>query len=106
MGLGKSRQPTNADYTVAIANNAHWVQGLQWYSDGIHVDHFIPGAEGVAAYEASGLGTPLDGGLVAMFRSHTWYLTELGFDGIDFDVEIAPGSLKPFWNADCDHACR
>ncbi len=94
-GSERVGSPTNSDYTVAIANNEQWVQGLQWYSDGIHVDHFIPDAEGIATYEAAGIGTPLDGGLIAMFHSHTWYLTELGFDGIDFDVEIAPVPLNP-----------
>ena len=94
-GSPRVGSPTNEDYTVAIANNEHWVQGLQWYSDGIHVDHFIPGANGIATYESAGLGTPLDGGLIAMFHSHTWYLTELGFDGIDFDVEIAPVPYNP-----------
>ena len=94
-GSDRVGSPTNEDYTVAIANNEHWVRGLQWYSDGIHVDHFIPGIDGIAAYESAGIGTPLDGGLIGMFHSHTWYLTELGFDGIDFDVEIAPVPLSP-----------
>ena len=94
-GSPRVGSPTTEDYMTAIANNEHWVQGLQWYSDGIHVDHFIPDAEGIATYESAGIGTPLDGGLIGMFHSHTWYLTELGFDGIDFDVEIAPVPFNP-----------
>jgi len=91
-GVGR---PTNEDYTVAMANNEAWVQGLQWYSDGIHVDHFIPGVDGQAAMASAGIGTPLDGGLVGMFHSHTWYLTELGFDGLLFEVQIAPVPFNP-----------
>lgn len=83
-------RPTTDDYKTAVANNEFWVEGLQWHSDAIHVDHFFPGPDGVAAYESAGIGTPLDGGLLGMFHSHTWYLTELGFDGINFEVQIAP----------------
>lgn len=92
-------RPTNDDYTVATANDPAWVQGLQWFSDGIHVDHFIPDAEGIAAYEATGLGTPLDGGLLAMFHSHTWYLPEIGggegYQNLPFTLQIAPVPFSP-----------
>jgi multiple sugar transport system substrate-binding protein len=85
-------RPTNGDYTVATANSEEWVAGLQWISDGIHVDHFIPNADGVAAYESAGLGTPLDGGLIGMFHSHTWYLAELGdaYGDLPFTMQLAP----------------
>ncbi len=85
-------RPTNADYTIATANDPNWVRGLQWISDGIHVDHFIPGVDGISAYEAAGFGTPLDGGLIAMFHSHTWYLAEIGdaYADLPFTMQLAP----------------
>ena len=85
-------RPTNDDFTVATANDPNWVRGLQWLNDGVVVDHFIPGPEGRAAYEAAGYGTPLDGGLIAMFHSHTWYLAEIAgfYDEIPFAIQLAP----------------
>jgi multiple sugar transport system substrate-binding protein len=90
-------RPTNADYTTATANSEQWVAGLQWLSDGLHVDHFIAGPDGEAAFEVTGLGTPLDGGLLAMFHSHTWYLTEVAetFDDLQFNLQIAPVPFNP-----------
>lgn len=90
-------RPTNDDYTQAVANSEEWVQGMQWISDGIHVDRFIAGPDGEAAFETTGLGTPLDGGLLAMFHSHTWYLTEVAetFDDLQFNLQIAPVPFNP-----------
>lgn len=90
-------RPTNDDYTIALANSPEWVAGLQWFSDGMHVDHFIPDAAGVAAYEATGSGTPLDGGIIAIFHSHTWYLAEIAgfYDELTFEVQLAPVPFAP-----------
>jgi multiple sugar transport system substrate-binding protein len=91
-------RPTNGDYTVATANDPAWVRGLQWISDAIHVDRFMPGVDGVAAYEATGFGTPLDGGMVAMFHTHTWYLGEIAdfYDQLAFEMQLAPVPIN--WN--------
>ncbi|MCK5793370.1 MAG: extracellular solute-binding protein, partial [Anaerolineales bacterium] len=81
-------RPTTADYKTAVANSEEWVYGLQWLSDGIWVDHFIPDATGQDAYYAVG-GDPLGGGLVAMFYSHTWFMGE-GLVDLPFEIDLAP----------------
>jgi multiple sugar transport system substrate-binding protein len=68
-------RPTTADYKTATVNSAENIFGLQWYSDGIWKDHFIPNAEQSSAIEASG-GSPIESGMQAMFYTHTWYLSE------------------------------
>jgi multiple sugar transport system substrate-binding protein len=85
-------RPSNDDYTVAVANSPEWVAGAQWFSDGMHVDHFIPDAEGQNAYYALG-DSPLDGGMVAMFYTHTWYLPEV--PNIPFEIQLAPAPFNP-----------
>ncbi|MBN1285822.1 MAG: extracellular solute-binding protein [Anaerolineae bacterium] len=89
-------RPTTDDYKTAVANSDEWVQGLQWFSDGVWKDHFIPSLEERAAYESAGLGTPLDGGLIAMFWSHSWYLAEMRevyFD-LEFEMQLAAPSFN------------
>lgn len=81
-------RPTTDDYMTAVANSEEWVYGLQWVSDGIWVDHFIPDYAGQEAYYAVG-GDPFGGGLVAMFHSHTWFFPE-GLVDLPFDYDIAP----------------
>lgn len=85
-------RPTNADYTTATANSAEWVAGLQWHSDGIWVDHFIPSDAQNAALEATG-AAPLDTGVLGMFYTHTWYLGE-ALNDLPFEVGVAPAPLN------------
>lgn len=82
------------DYKTATVNSEEWVYGLQWYSDGIWKDHFVPSAEQVSSMETIG-GSPLESGLLAMFYTHTWYLGEAILE-LPFDVQIgaAPFNQK------------
>lgn len=83
-GVGR---PMTDDYKTATANADERVYGLQWLSDGIWEDHFIPDAAGQEAYYAVG-GDPFGGGLVAMFYSHTWFMPE-GLVDLPFEHDIA-----------------
>ena len=67
---------TTPDMKTAIINQQEWVTGLQWLSDGIWKDHFIPDAAGQATYGAIGNGDPFSTGLASMFLTHTWYMPE------------------------------
>lgn len=90
-GIGR---PTSDDFKTAVANNEEWVYGLQWYSDGMWVDRFIPNAEQVSSMETIG-GSPLESGMLAMFYTHTWYLGEAILD-LPFEVQVgaAPFNQK------------
>lgn len=81
-------RPTTPDYKTATANNEEWVYGLQWLSDGIWRDKFIPDAAGQSTYYGAG-ADPFGGGMVAMFESHTWFFAE-GLGSLSFDHDIAP----------------
>lgn len=81
-------RPTTADYKTAVTNSEEWVYGLQWLSDGIWVDYFIPDYAGQDAYYAVG-GDPFGGGMVSMFTSHTWFFPE-GLVELPFEYDIAP----------------
>jgi len=85
---------TTADMKTPIINQKEWVTGLQWLSDGIWKDHFIPDAAGQATYANVGGGDPFSSGLVAMFLTHTWYMPE-GLTGIPFKYDIAPVPVSP-----------
>ena len=85
---------TTPDMKTAIVNQKDWVQGLQWLSDGIWKDHFIPDAAGQATYGAVGNGDPFSTGMVAQFLTHTWYMPE-GLVGINFKYDIAPVPVAP-----------
>lgn len=87
-GAESGGRPTSEDYKTAVANSPEWVYGLQWLSDGTWVDHFIPDAAGQDAYYAVG-GDPFGGELVAMFYSHTWFMSE-GLVDLPFEYDIAP----------------
>ncbi|HSS98585.1 MAG TPA: extracellular solute-binding protein, partial [Terriglobales bacterium] len=80
-------RPTSDDYKTATANSPENIMALQWYSDGIWKDHFIPNAEQGSAIESTG-ATPIDSGLQAMFYTHTWYLSESIID-LPFEVQLA-----------------
>ena len=81
-------RPTTEDYKTAVVNSPEWVYGLQWLSDATWIDHFIPDAAGQDAYYAVG-GDPFGGGLVAMFYSHSWFMSE-GLVDLLFEYDIAP----------------
>jgi multiple sugar transport system substrate-binding protein len=85
---------TTDDFTTAIVNQQEWVEGLQWLSDGIWVDHFIADAAGQAIAASMGNGDPFSTGMAAMFLSHTWYMPE-GLTGITFDYDLAPVPVAP-----------
>ncbi len=81
-------RPTSDDYKTATANSAEWVYGMQWLSDGMWKDHFIPNASESASIEATG-AAPLDSGVLGMFYTHTWYLGE-GLNDVPFEWDAAP----------------
>jgi multiple sugar transport system substrate-binding protein len=82
------------EFTTAIVNQPEWVEGLQWLSDGIWVDHFIADAAGQAVAGSMGNGDPFSTGMSAMFLTHTWYMPE-GLNGITFDYDMVPVPVSP-----------
>jgi multiple sugar transport system substrate-binding protein len=85
---------TTPDMKTAIVNQPDWVKGVQWLSDGVWKDHFIPDASGQATYGAVGNGDPFSTGMAAMFLTHTWYMPE-GLTGVTFKYDIAPVPMAP-----------
>jgi multiple sugar transport system substrate-binding protein len=81
-------RPTNADYRTAVANSPEWVYGLNWLSNGIWVDHFIPDLAGQEAYGAVA-NDPFGSGVIAMFYCYTWFMAE-GLVNLPFEYDIAP----------------
>ena len=63
-------RPTTADYKTAIVNDADWVTGLQWYSDAIWKDYFMPDNSALEAQGGDLFATVID----AMWMSNSWYL--------------------------------
>ncbi|MBL8116219.1 MAG: extracellular solute-binding protein [Anaerolineae bacterium] len=88
-GIGR---PTSDDFKTATANSEEWIYGLQWFSDGMWVDHFIPNGEQQTGIESTG-AAPLDSGQIAMFYTHTWYLGE-ALNDLPFEVGIAPAPFN------------
>ncbi|MBI1280593.1 MAG: extracellular solute-binding protein [Anaerolineaceae bacterium] len=80
-------RPTSSDYKTATANSPENIMALQWYSDGIWKDHFIPNLEQGTAMDSTG-GSPIESGMQAMFQTHTWYLSE-AINGLPFEVQLA-----------------
>lgn len=81
-------RPTSDDYKTAQVNSAEWLYGAQWVHDAIHKDHFMPDAAGLGAIDAD-TGDPFGGGHVAIWYSHTWYMSE-GLNDLPFKYGIAP----------------
>lgn len=81
-------RPTDAEYKTAQANSPEWVYGAQWIHDAIHKDYFMPDSAGLGAIDAD-TGDPFGGGHVAMWYSHTWYMSE-GLNDLPFKFGIAP----------------
>ena len=91
-GYENEGRPMSDDFMTAEVNNAAWVHGLQWISDGIWVDGFIPNSAAVAGLEAAG-GDPFGAGTLAMFYSHTWFMSE-GLNDLPFEYDLAPVPLN------------
>jgi multiple sugar transport system substrate-binding protein len=85
-------RPTSDDYRTATANSEEWIAGLQWISDAINVDHFMAGSAGQEVASAAG-GDPLSGGVVAMFYSHTWFMSTT-LNDLSFEWGIAPAPFN------------
>jgi multiple sugar transport system substrate-binding protein len=84
-GVGR---PTSDDYKTAQVNAEEWVYGLQWLSDGVWKDYFIPNGATQEARDALG-ADPFGGGTTAMFYSHTWFMPE-GLVDLPFEHDVAP----------------
>lgn len=99
-GAPTEGRPTTDDYKTATFNTPEWVYGAQWLHDGIFTDHFIPDAAGQSAIDAD-TGDPFGGGHVAIWYSHTWYMSE-GLNELPFKYDIAP----LFYNQDGERISR
>lgn len=87
-GAPNGGRPTTDDYRTAVANSEQWFYGLQWISDGIWIDRFIPDYAGQDAFYAAA-GDPFGGGILGMFYSHTWFMAEF-VKGLRFEYDFAP----------------
>jgi multiple sugar transport system substrate-binding protein len=81
-------RPTSADYKTAQVNSAEWNYGAQWLFDSIHKDYFFPDSVGQTTMDANA-GDPFSTGQVAMWYSHTWFMSE-GLNGLPFKYDLAP----------------
>ncbi|HSL41948.1 MAG TPA: extracellular solute-binding protein [Anaerolineales bacterium] len=99
-GAPTEGRPTTDDYKTATFNSPEWVWGAQWVHDGVFKDHFIPDAAGQGAIDAD-TGDPFGGGHVAIWNSHTWYMSE-GLNELPFKYDIAP----LFFNQDGERISR
>jgi multiple sugar transport system substrate-binding protein len=88
-GAPNGGRPTDDTYMKAVVNSEEWVQGLQWFSDGIWVDHFIPDYAGQDIFYAVA-GDPFSGGVLAMHFSHTWMFGEGINAELPFEYDFAP----------------
>ncbi len=93
-------RPTTDDYKTATFNAPERVFGFQWLHDGIWKDHFIPDANGQAAIDSTG-ADPFGSGQVAIWYSHTWFMSE-GLNELPFAYDIAP----LFYNQDGERIAR
>jgi multiple sugar transport system substrate-binding protein len=80
-------RPTSADYKASIVNDADWVSSLQWYSDAIWKDHFMPDSASLSAMDPN--GDLFVFGTLAMWESQSWYMGETLMD-LPFKWDIAP----------------
>ena len=82
----------NEDGTVtATFNQPAMQEAVQFYHDGIFVDHFIPNADAEASI-GEGVSNPFVSGRIAMGISHTWL-----FAGMN--DAISSGAFTDEWNA-------
>ena len=80
-------RPTTADYKTAVVNDPEWVTGLQWYSDAIWKDHFMPDSASLSAMDPN--GDLFVFGTLAMWMSQSWYMGEAMMD-LSFKWDLAP----------------
>ncbi|HRA64690.1 MAG TPA: extracellular solute-binding protein [Caldilinea sp.] len=81
-------RPATEDYRTAVANAEEWVYGLDWLSKAVWEDHFVPDASVQEARDAAGID-PFGSNQVAMFNSHTWFMSE-GLVDLPFAYDFAP----------------
>jgi multiple sugar transport system substrate-binding protein len=81
-------RPTSADYKTAIVNDPTWVACLQWYSDGIWKDHFMPDNTAISAMDPEN-GDLFAIGADAMWTTNSWYMSET-MNGLPFKWDLAP----------------
>lgn len=87
-GAPSKGRPTSDDYKTASYNSPEWIFGAQWLHDSIFKDHFTPDSTGIGAIDAD-TGDPFGGGHVAIWYSHTWYMSE-GLNELPFKYDVAP----------------
>jgi multiple sugar transport system substrate-binding protein len=92
-GPANMGRPTSADYKTAIVNDPDWVTGLQWYSDAIWKDHFMPDSATVSALDPANADPFAVDGL-AMFMCNTWYMSE-SMNDFAFKWDLAPAPFNP-----------
>ena len=98
-GVGR---PTTDDFKTATVNAPEWVSGLQWYSDAIWKDHFMPDSAAISAIDPAN-GDTFAMGQLAMWKSHTWYMSEAMMDlTFKWDIAAAPFNQKGERLANCD----
>jgi len=86
-------RPTSADYKTAIINDPDWVTGLQWYSDAIWKNHFMPDSAAISGLDpANGDPFAVDG--LAMWMSNSWYMSE-SLNELAFKWDLAPTPFNP-----------
>ncbi len=83
-GVGR---PTSDDFKTATVNAPEWLEGMEWFNQGIWEDHFIPDLSVQEGRDAVG-ADPFGGGNTAMFYSHTWFMPE-GLIELPFEHDLA-----------------
>jgi multiple sugar transport system substrate-binding protein len=83
-------RPTSVDYKTAIVNDADWITGLQWYSDAIWKDYFMPDNSALEAQGGDLFATAVD----AMWMSNSWYLGLVPVDTFKWDIAPVPFNSK------------
>ena len=99
-GAPDQGRPTTDDYKTATLNAPERVFGAQWIHDGVFKDHFIPDAAGQSAIDSTG-ADPFGSGQIAMWYSHTWFMSE-GLNDLPFEYDLAP----LFYNQDGERIAR
>ncbi len=86
-------RPTSADYKNAIVNDPNWITGLQWYSNAVWVDHFMPDSAAISALDPTN-GDPFAVDGLAMWMSNSWYMSE-SLNELNFKWDLAPTPFNP-----------
>ncbi len=87
-GAAGQGRPTSEDFKTAMFNSPEWVFGFKWLHDGVWKYHFIPDSAAQSAIDSTG-ADPFGSGQVAIWYSHTWYMSE-GLNSLPFKYDIAP----------------